>query len=527
MTIATRCKGEIGLSGSRTENVMRNAWVAFVTQIITILLNYVNRTVFIKILVIEYLGLNGLCANVLWVLSFAELGIGNALIFSMYKPLGIQDRDKLKSLMALYKKAYSIIGTVIFFAGLALVPFLNLMIKEPPDINENIYLIYILFLVNSTISYFFVYKRSIIIADQKNYIVLLYQQAFIILQIIGQIIFLYFTHEYVYYLVIHILCTFLNNIFIARKADKLYPYLKEGKAKPLIPEERKDIFRNIRALFLNKIGSVVLNGTDNIIISAFIGLTAVGLYSNYYLVLTAFTMVIGQIMSSFTASVGNLNALSDVENKERVFYRIFFITAWIYGFFSIGLYLLLNPFIKLWLGEDFLLSAGVVFSIVLHFYINGMHFAVYTYRITMGLFVHYKYTPIFAAVMNIILSIVMAKYIGLMGVFLATSISRFLTSGIVDPVLVYRKIFNKNPIKYYIVYFIYAFITILLYFIFKIMLSYIPLSGITGFIVKGLIITVLFNLLVFLLIRKTKDFQNIKIMLMKKLRIYRPKINEL
>jgi len=498
------------LVSSRTENVVKNAWFALITQVANILLSFISRTAFIYVLGVEYLGLNGLFTNILMLLSFAELGIGNAIIYSMYKPLATGDKEKIKSLMALYAKAYRLIGIFVFVAGLLVIPFMDYIIKDAPDIKESINLIYLLFLANTTFSYFFVYKKSIIIADQKNYIVSLYQQAFHIIQVLAQIVFLLLTHEYILFLLIQIASTVLNNIITARKADKMYPYLKEGSPKPLDKAESKGIFANVRALFLYKFGSVVLNGTDNIIISMLIGITAVGLCSNYLLVISALTLISGQVMNAFTASVGNLNAIGDSNNKERVFNRIFFISSWMYGFFAVGLFMFLNPFIGLWLGEKFILSQGVIFAIVLHFYINSVHFTVYTYRTTMGLFVKGRLAPLAAAVVNIILSLWLGKTIGLMGIFLATSVARFFTTGIVDPVLVYRNGFNKNPIYYYKKYFLFFSIFVALYFVLDYIVSWIEIGGLIGFIVQVGLVTIIFNGIMILLFWKTQDFKDTK-----------------
>jgi O-antigen/teichoic acid export membrane protein len=499
---------------SRTENVAKNMWFALVTQILNVLISFISRTAFIYVLGVEYLGVNGLFTNILTLLSFAELGIGNAIIYSMYKPLATEDKDKIKSLMALYAKAYKIIGLFVAFAGLLVIPFMEYIIKDAPNIKENINLIYLLFLGNTTLSYFFVYKISIIIADQKNYIVSLYHQAFYIIQVLAQIVFLLLTHEYILYLLIQVVCTVLNNIITARKADKMYPYLKIGKAQPLDVGERKSIFANVRALFLYKFGSVVLNGTDNIIISALIGIVAVGLSSNYLLVISALTAISGQIMGAFTASVGNLNAIGDRANQERVFNRIFFISAWMYGFFAVGLYMFFNTFVDLWIGEEYLLSNGVVFAIVLHFYVNSVHFAVYTYRTTMGMFVQGKLAPLAAAILNIILSIWLARLLGLMGVFLATSIARFFTTGMVDPFLVYRRGFNKNPIHYYIKYFLFTSIFVGLYFVLNFVISLVEIEGLVGFVIKVGITTLLFNGALILLFQRTQEFREIKNVIM-------------
>lgn len=498
------------MKNSRTVNIAKNALFGLVSQSINILLNFISRTVFIYVLGVEYLGVNGLFTNILMLLSFAELGIGNAIIYGMYKPLAINDKEKIKSLMALYDKAYKIIGLFVFTAGLIIIPFMDLIIKDSPQINESINLIYILFLLNTAFSYFFVYKKSIITADQKNYIILFYQQIFKIGQTLAQILFLWITGEYIIFLGIQIISTLFENIYMSRKADKMYPFLKEKKVQGLDKREKKLIFSNVKALFLYKFGSVVLNGTDNIIISSVIGITAVGLNSNYVLIISALTSIVGQIMNGFTASVGHLNAIGDKGSKERAFDKMFFICAWIYGFCTIGLLLFLNPLITIWIGEKFTFSNLAVFAIVLHFYINGIHFTAYTYRVTMGLFVQGKWAALAAAVINIFLSIWLGNIIGIAGVFFATSIARFFTTGIVDPVLVYRTGFNKNPIKYYIKYFSFTGLFIAIYFILKYIVSFITLGGISGLIVQVVLVSIIFNGTMILIFWRNRDFVEIR-----------------
>lgn len=503
-------KGDVKMGNSRTENVARNASYAAITQVAKILLSFISRTVFIYVLGVDYLGVNGLFTNILLLLSFAELGIGNAMIYGMYKPLAIRDKDKVKSLMCLYAKSYKIIGIFIFLVGILLIPFLDHIIKDSPNISENLNLIYVLFLLNTVVSYFYIYKSSIIEADQKKYIVSIYNQVFHIIEVIVQIIILLLTKNYILFLIVQITCTILNNLFLAKKANKMYPFLKIGKAKSLDKNERKKIFINIKSLFLYKLGSVILNGSDNIIISAMIGVAAVGLSSNYLLIISAFTAISGQVMGAFTSSLGNLNAIGKKSSKERVFYKVFFISAWIYGFISIGLLLLLNPFINLWLGNQFILSEGVVFAIVLHFYINSMHFTAYTYRITMGLFVQGRYAPLAAAIINIILSIWLGNKYGLIGIFLATSFARVFTTGIVDPILIYRIGFKKNPFKYYIKYLLYTTSFIGIFLILNFIIEFVRIDGIIGFIIQLAIVTLLFNFLYLLLFRKTHEYVDIK-----------------
>ena len=246
------------MSSSRTKNVSINMVTALFCQVVNLCLNFVSRTYFIQALGAEYLGVNGLFSNVLSILSFAELGIGNALVFSMYKPLAVGDHQKLTSLMALYKKAYRIIALVVAVTGLLYIPFMEYTIKDHPNIPENLYIIYLLFLCNTVVSYLVVYKKSIITADQKNYIVLIASEIPHIIQIVAQIAVLIIYHSFIGFLVIQIAFTFVGNLACAIIANKKYPYIL-NKPDPLDKEERSEIFRNIRSMAMYKFGSIILN----------------------------------------------------------------------------------------------------------------------------------------------------------------------------------------------------------------------------------------------------------------------------
>ncbi|MBZ9689210.1 sugar translocase [Clostridium estertheticum] len=498
------------MSNSRTENVVRNMLFSTTLQFVSILFDFLARTVFIQILGKSYLGVNGLFTNILTILSFAELGIGDAIIFSMYKPIVNNDTEKIKSLMQLYKKAYRSIGIIIAIVGVFVIPFLSYMIKGESQVKEDLRIVYCLFLANTVISYFFSYKKSIITAYQKNYIVIVYERFFHFIQVIGQIVFLYSTHNYIGFLIIMILCTFLNNYLVSRKSNKLYSYLLDKDAKVLEHYENKTIFTNVKALFVYKFGSIILNGTDNIIISIIIGIDAVGVASNYILIIEAIQTIIYQIMGAFTASLGNLNASAEKEKQEAVFNKFLFLAEWIYGFCSIALLLFLNEFIKLWIGKEYLVSQLVIFSLALHFFVNGVQFVPFTYRTTMGLFVQAKIAPIIATVINIVLSILLGYKFGLFGVFIATSIARFCAMGIIDPYFIYKEKFKKSSKEYFLKYFGYLLITSLNYWFTYLALSFIPLSGWVGIIVKAIVCFVVSNMFYYLVFCRTVIFKDIK-----------------
>lgn len=447
------------MAKTKTAFVAKNLLIGSGTQVIFLILSFINRTVFIYFLGKEYLGLDALFTNILMVLSFAELGIGNAIIFSLYKSMVDKNKARIKAIMALYAKAYRIIGLTVFIVGLLIMPFLNLFIKNPPNIPENIYIIYFLFLLNTAISYMFSYKKAIFSADQKEYVINVSQQIFFLIQSVVQLTYLYITRDYIGFIVIQVVGTFGLNVFLAIYANKKYTYLKGKTTEKLEKAEVKTIFQNVKALAMYKFGSIIMNGTDSIIIAAFLGLSVVGIYSNYLLIIAAVVTVLSRALNSITGSIGHLNNADDDAKKEQVFKQLFFIVAWIYFLLSIILFNVINPFITLWIGESFVLGTGTVLAIVASFYVNGMQFPGYTYRTTMGLFRQGRYVPIAMAILNIILSIIFAIHFGLTGVIVATIISRLVTTTIIDPYLVYRFGFKKKVGSYFKMYLGYAVIT--------------------------------------------------------------------
>ena len=499
------------MSDSRTKNSARNAIVSLSFYGAYTIAGFVLRKVFINTLGNDYLSVSGLFTNILTVLSFAEMGVGNAIIFNLYKPIAMGETEKIKSLMKLYKKAYNIIGTCVFGVGLLLIPFLNYLISgETPDIKENLVMLYVMYLFNTGISYFFSFKQSIITANQKNYIVAAYTNTFKILQLVLQGVFLVLTHNFVVYLLIQICCTVLNNVLLARKADRLYPILKDKEYTPISKEERKGIFKNVRALFLYKMGSTILNGTDNMIITKVIALASVGLVSNFTLIINAISAVVDQIPNAVVASVGNLNASEDKEKKNQIFDVMFFICAWLFGFCASGVFFFSNEFVSLIFGPKWQIEPIVVFALALHFYVSSVMSPSYTYRTTLGYFVQGRFAPVAASVINIVSSILLGKWIGLSGVFFATSISRFFTMGLVDPILIYKNCFKRNPIIYYIRYFICFGAVAAISFVSKMLVSLITPEGFVGFALRVIVYAVSFNALAVLVSFKTKEFKYIK-----------------
>ena len=495
---------------SRIENTTKNSTVAIISKILIFLLQFICRTVFIRVLSTEYLGVNGLFTNILTMLSFAELGIGNAIIFKLYKPIADNDQEKIKTYMKFYQKAYILIGIIILTIGTLIIPFLKYMINDVPDIKENIYFIYVLFLTNSTISYFFTYKKSIIIGYQKEYITTIINFVAILVQNIVQIVILLITKNYILYLVIQILATFLDNYISSKKADKMYPFIKDKNYEKISKSEEKKIFTDVKALILYKIGDILSNGTDNIIISAFVGVSEVGLLSNYTTITNAIKTFLSAFFNGFTASVGNLNTTDDSQKKESIFYQILLLSFLIYGFVSIAIILLSNEFITIWLGQDYLLSFSVCFALGFNLYIDGMRFVNYTFRNTMGMFRKGRFVPLISSISNVVLSVILVQYIGIFGVLIATGLTRLFIMTVWDPYLLHKYKFNTSCKRYYITYLYYLIIAALDLFTCNFIISKIAIGGILGFIIKGIVIMITSYIIFLLLTFKMKEFKELK-----------------
>lgn len=487
------------------KNFFQNASVAFVLQIVNLFSSFVVRTVFVKQLGNEYLSLNGLFVNVVSLLSFAELGIGNAIIFSLYEPVVANNNEKINSLMNVFKKAYRGIRITIIVLGLSITPFINLSVKDI-SINEDFKLLFLLFLANTYVSYFYAYKKSLLIADQKNYIVALAQQIVLIIQSIFQCFVLVIWHNYLLYLVLQMIGTMLTNLLTSSYVDRHYVYLRDD-APPLTKREVYNIFDNIKNIFCYKVGAVILNSTDNILISALITTKLVGLYSNYSMIISALNGVLMQVCNSIAATIGNYNVVNNDDKNESTFRSIFFVSFWVFGVCTICLAELLNPFVCLWLGDNYLLSFSTIVIISLVFYVTGINQIPSQYRTSFGIFKQAKLVPIIAAFLNIILSIFFGKKIGLNGIFIATIVAKVFTFNIVDPYLIYKNGFNKKYDRFMIVKVQYFIVLVISFSVVHFLNTFINIDGVYGFLYKSSLTFLLANFLFAILLIRHYEFR--------------------
>ena len=491
---------------SRIIKSSRNMVFGVGNQILNLILQFITRTVFINVLGAEYLGINGLFTNILTLLSLADLGLNTAMVYSFYKPLAVDDKTKLSALITFYKKIYNTIAIIITIIGCSFIPFLGSIVNTESEI-PHLQIYYILFLLNTVMSYLFVYRASIIRADQKAYIISKYRMVTFIVMNILQIVFLLQTHNYIVYLLIQILCNLVNNIAITRKANKLYPFIKEKEE--LAQEEKKFIIDNIKSVFLYKFSSVLLNGTDNIIISKMIGTIWVGLYSNYQMIISAISSFISIGFTSMYASIGNLVATAKEEKRKEVFNTISLLGFFISAFTTCCLTVLINDFIQLWIGEEYILQIEIVIAILLNHYLACVLQPVWSFREATGIFKKTKYVMVVCAILNIILSIILGIYFGVAGILFASAISRLTTYFWYEPVILFRDYFKSSARSYYWKQLKNAILTIICISITFMITSLIKNVGIIEWIGKALIASIVTSVIYYLLYRKTNEFQYI------------------
>lgn len=453
----------------RKNNSIKNTIWACSAFMINLVISFFARKIFLKYLGLEYNGLNGLFNSILSMLSIAELGVGNAILFSLYKPVSENSHKKINSLMHFYKKSYNLIALIVLITGLIIMPFLGFFVGDI-SVKINIYLAYFLFLLDSVCSYLLVYKRTILVANQNERIIKKIHIIYILTYNLFQMLFLYFTKNYYIYLIVKILATIIENLVISRTANKYYPYLLE-KPQELDKETKDGIMKKIKALFFHKIGGFVVTGTDNMLISYYFGIVTVGLYNNYYLILGSLVSLVNTVFTTLTASVGNLLVEENRKLNYEIYKKIDFMNFYCSIYSSLLFCFCVQSFIRLWLGSEFLLPFYLIIVMTCYYFFRAIKFPITTFKDAAGIYHEDRFVPILESIFNIVFSIILAKFIGLAGIFIGTIISNMVLHLYSYPKYVYVKIFDKSFYNYYSNFIIkvmhFAVLMIICYFIYK------------------------------------------------------------
>lgn len=476
----------------RTARVVKNFKFTVVSELALAVLKFVSRRAFVLFLGKEYLGLNGLFTDILSVLALAELGFGVSITYSLYRPVAQGDTELIRSLIRLCRRVYRWVGLAILAAGLSLTPFLSFFVREMPRGIPHIPLIYILNVVNVSVSYLFSYKANLLFVYQKKYVESLIRALTAFLFTVAQIGVLFLTGNYLYYLCLSIAATLAQNVAVSMKTDRLYPYLRQKGACPLPAEVKREIRRNVAAMLLNRVGAVAVFGTDNILISKFVGIVTAGLYSNYMMLRSFLNTVLNTMFGAITPALGHLNATESVENRRRAFRNLNFFGAWLSGWMSICLLCLCDGFIDLWLGEGYLLQEPVVLLIVVNFYVGSMRVPVANTRSAMGLFWDERYKSVLEALLNLALSVFLGRRWGILGILTGTLVSTLSLPFWIEPLGLYRYGLKQGAGEYFLRYFFHLLVTAAAGALTGFLCSFTG-EGFAGFLVKGALCAVVPN----------------------------------
>ncbi len=406
----------------RTKNATRNIIYGVLLNVYSVAVPFLIRTAMIYLMGVQYLGLNSLFTSVLSVLNLAELGVGDAMTFSMYKPIAEDDTDKICALMRLYRTYYRVIGLVIAVVGGALTPFIPKLVKGTIPAELNIYVLYLLNLGVTVLSYWlFAYKNCLITAHQRNDINSKISMITCTIQYVIQFLVLWISRNYYLYIIVAMMTQVLTNVITAICADRLYPSFKPRGT--LDKQEVQKINKKVQDLVTSKIGAVIYNSVDTIVISAFLGLTVLAIFQNYFYILNAVYGVVIIIFGACRAGVGNSLVVESKEKNFADFQKFTFIITWIAVFCTTCLLCLYQPFMELWVGKDLMFSFSATICFVTYFFVRLYNQLFNMYKDAAGMWHEDRFRPLIASLTNLVLNLILVQFIGIYGVLLSTVIA--------------------------------------------------------------------------------------------------------
>lgn len=408
----------------RLRNVFRNSFFSVLSQVILIIVGFFSQRVMNLRMGEELVGMNGVISNIISILSVSELGISSAVIYHLYRALAEKNEQKISALMNLYRRAYYIFAAVITGLGLAVLPFVHLFLRENSFSLEYVRVIYCLWLARTVLSYLLSYKRSVLIADQREYIVSIITLAANVINYLSIIVIVELLQNYVLVLCINIMVEAVLNIWISLYVDKKYPYLRKMKKEPLDKNIALNIWKDIKNIFVTRLSTKLLSSTDNMIISGFISVAAVGLYSNYCLITQSLINIVTALSNAVQPSVGNMFIEGNQEKNYQVLRQVTFVFFLLAAFASVCLFSLITPFVTdFWLGEKYQLGPEIVVCCVINFFLLTLGMPLAMMMGVTGLFDKERNLSLIVAAANLMISLILVKPLGITGVLAGTFIS--------------------------------------------------------------------------------------------------------
>lgn len=492
----------------RTKKAAINTFFAVLMQVVTVLLNLVSKRIFVDILGGQIYGLNSLFNTIIIMLSLTELGIGMAITYSLYKPLAENNQKQIIALMTLYKKVYHYIALIVLCMGLLLIPFLRFLIKEDFS-TPFLAKIFIPFVLSASVSYLMSYKKTLLIADQKGYIVTIVRTIYLIALHTTQIAILLLTHNFIAYLLAKVVLDFLDSLVCYKLCDRHYPFQKNA-TEQISTEDKNLIVQKVKALVYHRVGIYLINGIDSIIITKYLGTVINGYYTNYMIIINTVTELLGQVSNGLTASMGNLVASESKDRVFNVFKRVLLFNYFLVSFCATCFAVLINPFISIWMSPDVLLDKYTVAVLIINFYITTFSYTIGALRASAGIFEPDKYLHVVLAIVNLVVSIGLLKLIGIAGVFIGTLICLIIKEIIALPYIMGKHFFKTSTFGYYKRFFLYGICTMTIVAVTMLISSFVNIgNAYFTFLVKALICLTVPNIINLLLFFKTREFKEL------------------
>lgn len=492
----------------RTIHSIRNILLTTGLTLVSALTGFVSRTVFIKILGSEYLGINGVMANVFTMLSIAEMGMATAIGFSLYKPLADQDAGRVSALMSFYKRAYRVIAAIVAVAGLLVLPLLSGLIKSPQPI-PHLHLMYLILLINTVAGYFLTYPQTLINADQKAYRIIPFSIAFNLVWFAAQLATLALTRNYIAYLLTQLVVLIVQQIVTNRYVRECYPWVDFNSKAKLPAGDLACIKTTVGAMLWHKLGDFCVNGTINLIISARLSVALVGLYSNYVLLIGMIKSLLLLMLNGVTPSFGNLICTGTPAKCLEKARMLDFLAFWLFGWTAICFYMMINPFIVCWIGPEYLFNKTIVALILLDYYLTGSRIPLFVVKAAGGLYAQDKYVPFFQAVVNLGVSLWLASYLGVAGVLIGMMISTYIFPFWYRAAIVYRHVFQSPVRDYYFRYALYLGVVMLGATLTAALGSCIRGHGWSAFALRGILSLVVPNGVILLLFWRSMEMKQL------------------
>ncbi|MFV0484958.1 MAG: lipopolysaccharide biosynthesis protein [Candidatus Saccharimonadales bacterium] len=472
---------------------------------VTAVLGFIAQKIFISTLGVEYAGVNGVFASVVSILTLTDLGISTAVTFHLYKPLAEKNHAKIAALMHYYHKACRIISLIIIVGGLILIPFAPAFVGET-TVPDNLYIIFGLFIANAVFSYTLNYRRPLLGADQKGFITNIVITICSIILYVSKIIVLVTTKNFYLYTLCTVLAKIIEDTIINIVVKKRYPYI--AKPSKLNANTKTDLKKKMYGSIYHNAASYVVFSTDNIIISQIFGVISVGLYSNYHMVLNSLNLLFSQLFGAMTASLGNILAGEGPKRLYLMAKRIMLLNFWVYVVVSIAAYFCITPFIKLWLGEDYLFIDAAVIALILNFYLQAVRLPINSILSSAGVIYENRYVPVAEAIINLVASVVLALWLGLPGVFIGTALSNLFLHIYSYPKYAFQMVLKRKKSEYILLFLKYFGLFIATWIAMGGIMQFINISNsFVEFLVKGILSVVIPSVAYLIIFHRTEEFK--------------------